>query len=103
MEIADKRICITGGKGFLGSHLVNKFKEFGYRKIFVADIDEYDFRDLNSVKKMYEDINPDIVVHLAARVGGSFDVIAGNAKLAPAAIRRLEFEFVYRLIKEPKR
>jgi len=66
----NKRICITGGLGFLGSHLVKKFKTKGYKKIFVADIDKYDFRDLNSVKKMYKDIKPDIVVHLAARVGG---------------------------------
>lgn len=42
-------------------------------------------------------------VRLCMGVGGSFDVIAGNAKLAPAAIRRFGFEFVYRLIKEPKR
>ena len=61
----NKRICITGGKGFLGSHLVNAFKKLGYKSLFVADIDEYDFRDLNSVKKMYEDIKPDIVVHHA--------------------------------------
>jgi len=42
-------------------------------------------------------------VKLCMGVGGSFDVIAGNAKLAPAAIRRFGFEFVYRLIRKPKR
>ncbi len=66
----NKRICITGGKGFLGQHLVAKFKEHGYENIFVADIDKYDLRDISSVGKMYDDIKPNIVVHLAARVGG---------------------------------
>ncbi len=66
----NKRICITGGKGFLGKHLVNRFKENGYKNVFVADLPEYDLRELENVKRMYEDIKPDIVVHLAARVGG---------------------------------
>ncbi|MGB9722061.1 MAG: GDP-L-fucose synthase family protein [bacterium] len=66
----NKRICISGGKGFLGNHLVKKFKENGYTNIFIADLPEYDLRDLESVKKMYNDLKPDIVVHLAARVGG---------------------------------
>src|SRR4030042_6306221 len=70
MESNDKRICITGGKGFLGQHLVAKFKKHGHENIFVADIDKYDLRNLNDVKKVYKDIKPDIVVHLAARVGG---------------------------------
>lgn len=64
------RICITGGKGFLGRHLVNKFKERGYKNIFIADLPEYDLRDLNQVKQMYARIKPKVVVHLAARVGG---------------------------------
>lgn len=66
----NKRICITGGKGFLGRHLVNKFKENGYNNIFVADLPEYDLRELENVKRMYKDLKPDIVIHLAARVGG---------------------------------
>jgi GDP-L-fucose synthase len=70
MKIVDKRICVTGGKGFLGCHLVNRFKEQGYGNVFVADIDKYDFRKLEDVIRMYEEIKPDIVIHLAARVGG---------------------------------
>ena len=66
----NRRICITGGHGFLGKHLVKKFKAKGYRHIFIADIDKYDLRDINDVKKMYRQIKPDIIVHLAARVGG---------------------------------
>lgn len=66
----NKSICITGGRGFLGCHLVTIFKEEGYKQIFVADIDEYDLRVLDDVIRMYEEIKPDIVIHLAARVGG---------------------------------
>lgn len=70
MKITNKRICITGGKGFLGSHLVNKFKERGCNNIFSADIDKYDLRKLKDVKRMFDEIRPDIVIHLAAKVGG---------------------------------
>lgn len=66
----DKCICVTGGKGFLGAHLVARFDKMGYKEIFVADIDKYDFRKLEDVIRMYEEIKPDIVIHLAARVGG---------------------------------
>lgn len=66
----NKRICITGGKGFLGKHLVKKFEQRNYKNIFVADVDTFDLRSLDDVKKVYTDIKPDIVIHLAARVGG---------------------------------
>jgi GDP-L-fucose synthase len=65
-----KRVVITGGKGFLGKHLVAQFELKGYTNIIPIDIDEYDLRKLNDIKKMYKDQKPDIVVHLAARVGG---------------------------------
>lgn len=66
----DKRICITGGNGFLGSHLVNKFKLNGYRNISIADIDRYDLRITDDIIRLYDDIKPNIIIHCAARVGG---------------------------------
>jgi nucleoside-diphosphate-sugar epimerase len=67
----NKRITITGGKGFLGSHLIANLKEKrGCEKIFIADLPEYDLRDINSIRKMYKDSDPDIVIHLAGNVGG---------------------------------
>lgn len=65
-----KRICITGGKGFLGQHLVKAFKKHGYQNLYVADLPEFDLRDIADVKRVYRKLKPDIVVHLAARVGG---------------------------------
>ncbi|MGZ6292590.1 MAG: NAD-dependent epimerase/dehydratase family protein, partial [Syntrophales bacterium] len=66
----DKRITVTGGKGFLGKHLLKKLQDKGYRRIAVADLPEYNLVDLGDVKRMYEDAKPDVVIHLAAKVGG---------------------------------
>jgi GDP-L-fucose synthase len=66
----DKRITITGGKGFLGTHLVRKMKESGYKNITIADLPEYNLIYPEGVKRLYEETNPDIVIHLAAKVGG---------------------------------
>jgi GDP-L-fucose synthase len=66
----EKRITITGGKGFLGRHLIRKFRERGFEHLCIADLPEYNLVLPEDVKKMYEETRPDIVVHLAARVGG---------------------------------
>jgi GDP-L-fucose synthase len=69
-DLRSKRITITGGKGFLGTHLIHKLKEKGYKHLYIADIPEYDLVKLEDIKRMYDDAKPDIVIHLAARVGG---------------------------------
>jgi GDP-L-fucose synthase len=69
-DLRSKRITITGGKGFLGTHLMHKMKEKGYKNLYIADIPEYDLVKLEDIKRMYDDSKPDIVIHLAARVGG---------------------------------
>ncbi len=66
----DKRVCVTGGAGFLGSFVTRKLQERGVQDIFVPTIDKYDLVQIDSIKQMYEDSNPDIVIHLAAMVGG---------------------------------
>lgn len=65
-----KRICVTGGAGFLGSFVTAKLTEKGAADIFIPKIEEYDLVDLNSVRKMLDDSRPDIIIHLAAQVGG---------------------------------
>lgn len=71
MDLSKKIITITGGKGFLGTHLVKKFKkERGCKNVFIADSPEYDLRVLENIKRMFDDQKPDIVIHLAAVVGG---------------------------------
>jgi GDP-L-fucose synthase len=71
IELKTKRIAVTGGKGFLGTHLIGKLKEDrGCKNIFIADLPEYDLRKLEDIKKMFDDQKPDIIIHLAAVVGG---------------------------------
>lgn len=68
--LKEKRITITGAKGFLGGHLLNKFVSSSCRNIQVADLPEYNLTDLNDIRRMYEETKPEIVIHLAAKVGG---------------------------------
>ena len=71
MDLSKKRITVTGGKGFLGTHLVKKLKEdHGCQDTFIADLPEYDLRVLEDIKRMFQEQKPDIVIHLAAIVGG---------------------------------
>ncbi len=65
-----KRVTVTGGAGFLGSHLVKKLKQRGCENIFVPLIEEYNLVELEAIKRLCRDAKPDIVIHLAAVVGG---------------------------------
>jgi GDP-L-fucose synthase len=66
----NKRVTVTGGAGFLGSFVLEKLSERGCRNVFVPRSREYDLVDMEAVKRLYKDGQPDIVIHLAARVGG---------------------------------
>lgn len=68
--LATKTIVVTGGAGFLGKHVVSKLEERGCRQIFVPRSKEYNLVEIEAVKRLYKDTKPDIVIHLAARVGG---------------------------------
>ena len=69
-DMKNQRITITGGKGFLGRHLIRKLQEKGYQNLSIADLPEYNLVRLDDVHRLYEDLKPDIVLHLAAKVGG---------------------------------
>jgi len=70
MELKNKSIIVTGGAGFLGKNVVAKLRERGCSKIFIPLIEEYDLRSIESIKKFYSLAKPDVVIHLAAVVGG---------------------------------
>lgn len=65
-----KRVVVTGGAGFLGRHVVKRLSERGCRHIFVPRSRRYDLTSAKRVRALYRDARPDIVVHLAAVVGG---------------------------------
>jgi GDP-L-fucose synthase len=67
---SDKRVVVTGGGGFLGSFVVEKLRERACKSIVVPRIEEYDLRDVGAIQRLYTEAKPDIVVHLAAVVGG---------------------------------
>lgn len=69
-ELKDKTIMVTGGAGFLGQFIVKKLEERGCRNIFVPLIEEYDLVKMENVERAYSDSDPDVVIHLAALVGG---------------------------------
>ena len=66
----DKRICITGGAGFLGSFVIDGLKQRGATDIFIPVIEEYDLVNLVDIQRMLDASQPDIIIHLAALAGG---------------------------------
>jgi GDP-L-fucose synthase len=66
----NKRICVTGGAGFLGSFVLETLKERGAKDIFVPTIEEYDLTDQGEIRRMLTDSQPDLIIHLAALAGG---------------------------------
>lgn len=65
-----RRVCVTGGNGFLGSFLQEVLRERGAKDIFIPTIEEYDLTEIDNVRRMLEDAQPDIIIHLAALAGG---------------------------------
>ncbi len=70
MNIQGKRFVITGGDGFLGHHVVDSLRRRGVRQIDVPLIERYDLTREEAVQRLYSDTHPEVVVHLAAEVGG---------------------------------
>jgi GDP-L-fucose synthase len=66
----DKRVIVTCGAGFLGSYVVEKLKERGCNNIFVPLVEDYDLTKEKNIIRLYQDYPCDIVIHLAAVVGG---------------------------------
>jgi GDP-L-fucose synthase len=72
----ERSVCVTGGAGFLGRRVVGLLEDRGCGRVFVPRSAHYDLTRIDDVRRMYDDFSPDVVVHLAAVVGG----IGANAR-----------------------
>ncbi|HEX7608912.1 MAG TPA: GDP-L-fucose synthase [Candidatus Cryosericum sp.] len=70
LDLTNKRIVVTGGQGFLGTHLVKKLKEHGATKVVPLAHHDYELRDRAQIRRMFDDLHPEVIIHLAAVVGG---------------------------------
>src|SRR5262245_15094376 len=68
--LAEKRVCVTGGGGFLGQRVVARLHDSGCEDVFVVRKREYDLVRAEDVEKLYRDARPQVMIHLAAVVGG---------------------------------
>ena len=67
---SDKRVLVTGGRGFLGQAVVDSLRARGVRDLFTPSSAETDLRDRDAARRLFDQTRPDLVIHLAARVGG---------------------------------
>ena len=70
MNLSEKRIIVTGGAGFLGVHLVRRLRARGCTNVFVPLFPDYDFTRFDSLERLFREHRPEVVIHLAATVGG---------------------------------
>jgi len=67
---ANRRVCVTGGAGFLGSFVQEILRERGATEIFIPHIENYDLTQQADIERMLNDAEPDVIIHLAALAGG---------------------------------
>ena len=70
MDLSKKRVAVTGGAGFLGTALLERLASRGAEDVFVPRRRDYDLTTEDGVARFYADGRPDVVIHLAAEVGG---------------------------------
>lgn len=66
----NRRVCVTGGAGFLGSFVVEKLYQRGAKEVFVPRIEEYNLVQLEAIQRLLRDAKPQVILHLAALAGG---------------------------------
>lgn len=67
---AGRRVCVTGGAGFLGSFVQEELRARGATEIFIPHFEDYDLTQASDIQRMLADARPDVIIHLAALAGG---------------------------------
>jgi GDP-L-fucose synthase len=70
IDLKSKRIVVTGGRGFLGRHVINRLEKSGCRNAFTVKSSEYDLRHGEAIDRLFTEKRPDVLIHMAAVVGG---------------------------------
>ena len=70
IALPNKRVVVTGGAGFLGSHLVRRLEQMGCRNVFVPIYHDYDLTRTDAIERLFAEHRPEVLIHLAAVVGG---------------------------------
>ncbi|HTO01204.1 MAG TPA: GDP-L-fucose synthase [Microthrixaceae bacterium] len=68
--LGDKHVLVTGGSGFLGATVLRTLTEHGTNRLSAPTSGDFDLRRADAVDAMFSELQPDLVIHLAARVGG---------------------------------
>ncbi|HYP89878.1 MAG TPA: GDP-L-fucose synthase [Polyangiaceae bacterium] len=97
-DLTGARVLVTGGAGFLGSQVVDELRSRGAREISVPRSRDVDLTDASATRRLYERERPDLVMHLAARVGG----IGANQKL-PGTFFRDNMAMGLNVVEEARR
>jgi GDP-L-fucose synthase len=79
MDASAGPVLVTGGRGFVGAAVLAELADRGYPSVVAPTSVEYDLTEPDQVRRMFADVQPDLVIHLAARVGG-----IGANRLRPA-------------------
>jgi GDP-L-fucose synthase len=70
LDLSSRRILLTGGGGFLGSHIAERLRAEGARQLFAPRKREFDLTDALAIERLFQECRPEIVIHAAASVGG---------------------------------
>ena len=70
IDLSQHRILVTGGNGFLGRHVLAELRNNGADDLVAPSSKDYDLRDRDDIRDCLDDLNPDVIIHLAAVVGG---------------------------------